>query len=75
MQYVYLVHHTHVISRNNEDVKLIGVFSSEEKAQEIVKKYENISGFKESKKGFNIDKYQIDAECWTEGFCTIEAEK
>ena len=72
MKYVYLLHHTHVISEDNEDVKLIGAFSSEGKAQEIVKKYKKLPGFKEVQDGFDIDKYQIDEECWSDGLYTTE---
>jgi len=72
MKYVYIVHHTHVISAENEDVKLIGAFSSKENASRVIKRYKQLPGFREAKKGFYIDKYQIDEECWSEGYFTTQ---
>lgn len=72
MKYVYIVHHTHVISEENEDIKLIGAFSSKENAIKVTEKYKQLPGFREAPKGFDIDKYQIDEEYWSEGYFTTQ---
>lgn len=50
----------------------IGVFSTEEKAKEIVEKLKNHPKFETYKNGFSIQKYTIDDRKWTEGFFTFE---
>ncbi|WP_432730145.1 DUF7336 domain-containing protein [Variovorax sp. W6] len=65
---VFLVHHLHRLSDGREDVKLLGVFSSEERAAQAVDCARNMPGFAEAPDGFSIDKYQVDKRTWTEGF-------
>jgi len=74
MKYVYLLHHTHVISEDNEDVKLIGAFSSEKKALEVMHEYKKLPGFKEIQEGFSIDRYKLDEAWWSDGFYTTGAK-
>jgi hypothetical protein len=70
MRDVFLVHHIHQLSDGNEDVKLLGVFSSEESAAHAVDCARKLPGFVEAPDGFSVDKYQIDKRTWTEGFVT-----
>lgn len=67
---VYLVSHVHVIEDGEEDVKLIGIYSSMLKAEEAVERLKLKTGFKDAKKGFSIDKYLLDIDNWTEGYIT-----
>ena len=67
---VFLVHHTKPLPDDEEDVKLLGVFSSEEKAQHTVDFARSLPGFSETPDCFSIDKYQVDRRAWTEGFIT-----
>jgi len=70
---VYVLHHVHEFEANNEeDVKLLGIFSSEEKAMKMVKKYKKMPGFKDHPEGFSVDKYIINKAEWTEGFVTLD---
>jgi hypothetical protein len=69
---VFLVHHVHQLSDDEEDVKLLGVFSSEEKAALAIDSARNLPGFSEAPDGFSVDKYQVDKRTWTEGFVTVQ---
>ena len=72
---VYLLWHTHKLTDDfgtHDEEKLIGVFSSAEKANQTIEKYKTLVGFKDCPLDcFEIDEYEIDkASNWTEGFCT-----
>jgi len=67
---VYVLHHTHQIKGYEEDVKLLGIFSSEEKAIEAIEKYKQMPGFKETPEGFSLDQYVVNKTEWREGFIT-----
>lgn len=71
MEAVYIVQHSYEVGEGGEfdETKVIGVFSSEKKAKEIVEEYKKISGFKEyPSECFYIDKYELDKKHWEEGF-------
>ena len=79
---VYLVQHLHVINENEEDVKIIGIYSSEENAIDAINRLKTQPGFKDSPEiinpltdnktdGFYIDKYKVDEDNWIEGFVTV----
>lgn len=71
LQEVYILHHGRDLEDGHEDIKILGIFSSESKASELVKKYKKMPGFKDSPDGFSINKYIIDKSEWTEGFTTL----
>ena len=66
---VYILQHAHIVD-GQEDVKLIGIYSTENKANEAKDRLKKMIGFKNSLKGFSIDEYIIDEDYWTEGFKT-----
>ena len=66
-QKVYLLYHSYE-EDGEEDSKLLGVFSSKEKAQEVIKTHKLLPGFKDHLEGFLIDEYLIDKSEWNEGF-------
>ena len=68
---VYILHHIHEFENNQENIKLIGVFSSKEKALKVLANHKILPGFKDAPNGFSIDEYTIDRIGWTEGFVTI----
>jgi hypothetical protein len=71
MSDVFLVHHVHQLPGDEgEDVKLLGIFSSEEKAALAIDCARNLPGFSEAPDGFSVSKYQVDKRTWTEGFVT-----
>ena len=73
---VCLLYHTHEIIDDfgtHDDEKLIGVFSSLKKANEVIDKYKNLEGFRDCPLTcFTIDEYEVDKTFnWAEGFCTV----
>ncbi len=62
---VYLVWHTNPL---NKDEKLTGVYSTRQKANESIKRLTKQPGFKSHPEGFEVSKYDLDKDGWTEGF-------
>lgn len=50
-----------------EDIKLIGAFSSEAKAQAAIDRLRLQPGFQDYPDGFSIDEFAIDNGSWEEG--------
>lgn len=71
MDYVYVLHHSYELD-DEDEVKLIGVFSSKSKAKSAISFLQDKEGFKEHPVDcFIIDKYKIDGINWAEGFLTM----
>jgi hypothetical protein len=68
---VYVLQHVHVLSANRESVKLIGIYSSAEKAERAIRTLSKQPGFSNSIEGFHIDAYEVDKDHWTEGYVTV----
>ena len=64
---VYLLLHIHELA-NRDDEKLIGVYSTEEKAQEARERAKQQPGFRDFPEEFFIDPYSLDGDHWREGF-------
>ena len=64
---VYLLEHARKIDAYNE-LKTLGVYSSKEKAEEVILDYKKLPGFKDFLDGFCITEYEIDKKYWIEGF-------
>lgn len=72
---IYLLWHIHKLTDDfgaHDEEKLIGVFSSVEKANHTIEKYKTLEGFKDYPlDSFVIDEYEVDGTTnWSEGFCT-----
>lgn len=69
---VFLLWHTHDLTDDggtHEEVKLIGVFPSEEKASETMGRLKDKEGFQDFPIScFEIAKMKIDQTNWTDGF-------
>jgi homoserine kinase type II len=65
---VYVIQHVRDEDLPAEDVKFIGVYSSEGKAQEAVARLTPLPGFVDFPNGFYVDAYEVDVDHWTEGF-------
>ncbi len=71
MKVVYVLQHSYEIGEEGEfdETKLIGIYSSKEKAEKVIEIYKALPGFKEYPIScFHIDKYEIDKDHWSEGF-------
>lgn len=69
---VFLLWHTHNLTDDfgtHEEVKLIGAFSSEEKANEAIGQLQDKEGFRDFPIScFEIAKTKIDRVSWADGF-------
>jgi hypothetical protein len=68
MKRVFIVHHVRDIDGIHENVKTIGVFSSQKLAEAAVIEVKDKPGFRDSPEGFSIDEYEIDRTSWTDGY-------
>ena len=66
----FVLQHVHVLDEDEEDVKMIGVYSSQEAAEAAIARMRLLPGFREAPDGFNIDRYQLDEDNWTSGYIT-----
>lgn len=71
MKYVYLLVHVREKENYIEEEKIIGIYSSEEKAKEMIEKYKKSEEFSDCPEGFGYDKYPLDESYWEEGFTTV----
>ncbi len=65
---VYLLQHSYELDNGCEETKLLGVFSSKQNAEEAIKEYKQLPGFRDKQENFFIDKYEVDKKHWVEGF-------
>ena len=74
IEFVYLLWHVHKDEEleNGQDIKLIGVYSSNEKAEAALFRAKNLEGFKDHQNGFEVSKYKLDRDGWTAGFVTVK---
>lgn len=72
IEFVYLLWHTHFNEKlpGGEDIKLIGVYTSKENAEEAQSRAEQLEGFKDHPKGFEISCNELNKDEWTSGFVT-----
>jgi hypothetical protein len=70
---VYLLEHLHEFEDGHEETKIIGIFSTREKAQAALDRVRDQPGFRERPEGFDISENEVDPDIlgWTEGYVTI----
>lgn len=56
---------------DGDDLKILGVYSTEQKAQERLIRARELPGFRDEPDCFLIDPYTLDEDRWTEGFLTV----
>ncbi len=72
MKSVWLLHHVHEFEDGHEDVKLIGVYTTQKLAQEAQNKVKGQPGFKEYPNGFELSECPLNQLDWPEGFITLQ---
>jgi hypothetical protein len=72
---VYLLYHVREMNPNEEDSKLIGVYSSRRNAEEAQSRSAKLPGFRRYPEGFLIDGHIINQDGWTSGFVTMKNKK
>ena len=69
METVFLLWHVQEFGDSkNADEKLIGVYKTEGDAKAAITRLSNKPGFRESQAGFQISKYELNKDHWTEGY-------
>jgi hypothetical protein len=71
---VFILHHVHTFDDDEEDVKLIGVYSSQAMAIAAIERLQQQPGFCDLPQGFVTTCYTLDVDNWTEGYITIEPD-
>ena len=70
---VFLLQHVHEFDDGHEDVKRIGIFSSEALARAAQRRVADQPGFRDHPEGFDISEQQVDGPIgWPEGYVTIQ---
>jgi homoserine kinase type II len=75
MKSVFLLWHIHELEDQENDEKLIGVYSTEGNAREAIRRVISQPGFRDYPEGFQITQYEIGKDHWTEGFVTLKPEE
>ena len=57
-----------------DNSKLIGVYSSEELAEQAKQRSLLLPGFRDLPDAFIIDRYEVDQDNWTTGYVTVYPE-
>ena len=68
MTRVFVLQHVSDEDTPDEDVKMVGVYSSRDAAENAVARVRLLPGFREYPGGFKVDAYELDADHWREGF-------
>ena len=70
---VFLLQHVHEFEDGHEEVKLIGVFSSEALARAAQQRVSGQPGFRDLPEGFEISEHRVDGDIgWPEGYITVQ---
>jgi hypothetical protein len=67
---VFILQHTRELPDGADDVKLIGVYSSEAAGRAAITRLSVLPGFCEYPSGFDLSPYELDVTHWAEGFVT-----
>lgn len=57
--------------QDGDDVKLLGIYSSEAAAERRVRRARHLQGFVDEPDCFQIGEYDLDEDHWTEGFVRV----
>jgi hypothetical protein len=75
MKYVYLLQHSFEYEYKGElfeETKIIGIFSTKEKAEKIISHYSALPGFKDHPlECFYLDRYELNKNFWEDGFIKV----
>ncbi|MFI9152366.1 hypothetical protein [Streptomyces sp. NPDC053367] len=59
---------------DGDDVKLLGIYSSEAVAEERARRARLLPGFADEPDCFQIEEYDLDEDHWTEGFVRVPVQ-
>ena len=76
---VYVLWHVYEQSDDfgeQDEEKLIGIYSTEEKARDAIQSHKDLEGFKDlTLECFEIHEYELDRSSWNDGFTTVRYGK
>ena len=67
---VFVLHHIRDLN-GEEDVKLIGLYSSRQAGTDAIIRLSSQPGFRGHPDGFHLEPYEVDRDHWAEGFTSI----
>src|SRR5690349_4129190 len=65
---VYLLQHAAREGRDDEEVKTLGIFSSEKEAKLAIRRFKKLPGFSRYPNNFHLNLYRLNEREWPEGF-------
>jgi len=82
MNRVFVLQHLHLLDGDEEDVKMLGVYSTQGNALAAVDRFRRLPGFRDlpqmadrdaqsAAEGFYLDEYELDQDSWSEGYKTV----
>jgi hypothetical protein len=74
MDTVFTLDHVYEPTEGGEEVKRIGIYTSEEKAKAAKERLRAQPGFVEYPEGFEINEVRLDRDGWTEGFIRLTGD-
>lgn len=60
--------------QDGDDVKLLGIYSSEAVAEERIHRARLLPGFADEPDCFQIEEYELDEDHWTDGFVHVPVQ-
>ena len=70
---VFMLYHIRTNESGEQDEKLIGIYTTTEKAEAAIRRLEDRPGFRDYPAGFQIFEHMLDEDGWLEGFTTTDA--
>lgn len=69
---VYKLYHIRTRPDGEDDEKLIGIYTTEEKAKAAIERVKGAPGFRDYPDGFEIFEHRLDEDGWVEGFISAD---
>jgi hypothetical protein len=69
---VYRLYHILTLESGDDDEKLIGIDTTEEKAKAAIQRVADQPGFRDHPEGFKTFEHTLDTDEWTLGFISAE---
>lgn len=70
MKTVFVLQHSYEIDGHDE-TKFIGVYSTQEQADQAINRLKDQPGFRDKLDSFHVSEYEINKDHWTEGYATM----
>lgn len=71
MRTMVVLWHVQAMPDGDEDAKLIGVYSTDQKAEQAIERLRVQPGFRDAPGSFEVSDYELDKDYWAEGFSPV----